>query len=83
MSKDDGKDGNKDVKEMTFEESLKALEELVDMLENGGLDLDKSLDIYENAVKLRDHCRDILEKSERRVQKIMETSEGIKKEDIQ
>jgi exodeoxyribonuclease VII small subunit len=72
----------KEVSEMTFEESLKALEELVDMLENGGLDLDKSLDIYEKAVKLRDHCRNILEKSEKRVQKIMETSEGIRKEDI-
>ncbi|MDR0198433.1 MAG: exodeoxyribonuclease VII small subunit [Methanomassiliicoccaceae archaeon] len=73
---------SKDVKEMTFEESLKALVELVDLLENGGLDLDRSLDIYENAVKLRDHCRSILEKSERRVQKIMETTEGIRKEDI-
>jgi exodeoxyribonuclease VII small subunit len=72
----------KEVKEMTFEESLKALEELVDMLENGGLDLDKSLDVYENAVKLRDHCRKILEHSERRVQKIMESSGGIQKEDL-
>jgi exodeoxyribonuclease VII small subunit len=73
---------NKDVNEMTFEESLKALEELVDKLENGSPDLDKSLEIYENAIKLRDHCRKILENSERRVQKIMETSEGIRKEDI-
>jgi len=72
----------KDVNEMTFEESLKALEELVDRLENGSLDLDKSLDVYENAIKLRDHCRKILENSERRVQKIMETSEGVQKEDI-
>ena len=68
--------------EMTFEEGLRELEKLVDMLENGNMDLDKSLDIYENAVKLRDHCRKILESSERRVQKIMETSGGIRKEDI-
>ncbi|MDR2866515.1 MAG: exodeoxyribonuclease VII small subunit [Methanomassiliicoccaceae archaeon] len=73
---------SKDVNEMSFEESLRELEELVDMLENGGLDLDRSLDIYENAVKLRDHCRKILESSERRVQKIMETSGGIQREDI-
>ena len=73
---------DKKVEDMTFEESLKALEELVDKLENGSLDLDRSLDIYENAIKLRDHCRKILENSERRVQKIMETSEGIRKEDI-
>ena len=68
--------------EMTFEESLKELERLVEMLENGGLDLDKSLDIYENAVKLRDRCRNMLEVSERRVRKIMESSEGIQKEDL-
>jgi exodeoxyribonuclease VII small subunit len=72
----------KEMNEMTFEESLKELEGLVDMLENGALDLDKSLDIYENAVKLRDHCRKILENSERRVQKIMESAGGIKKEDL-
>ena len=68
--------------EMTFEESLKKLEELVGMLEEGSLDLDKSLEIYENAVKLRDRCRKILELSERRVQKIMETADGVKKEDL-
>ena len=73
---------SKNVKDMTFEESLKALEELVDMLENGGLDLDKSLEVYEEAVKLRGRCREILENSERRVQKIIETSEGIKKGEI-
>ena len=73
---------DEDVSSMTFEESLKALEELVDKLENGSLDLDKSLDIYENAIKLRDHCRKVLENSERRVQKIMETPDGIQKEDI-
>ena len=73
---------SKDVKEMTFEESLKALEELVDLLENGSLDLDKSLGIYEKAVELRDHCRKILESSERRVQKIMGSSEGVQKEDL-
>ncbi|MCL2891071.1 MAG: exodeoxyribonuclease VII small subunit [Methanomassiliicoccaceae archaeon] len=71
-----------EIEKMTFEESLKALEELVDKLENGSLDLDKSLEVYESAIKLRDHCRGILEKSERRVQKIMETAEGVRKEEI-
>ena len=73
---------NENIDEMTFEASLKELERLVGMLEEGSLDLDKSLEIYENAVKLRDRCRKILESSERRVQKIMESSDGIQKEDI-
>ena len=69
-------------KEATFEENLKALEELVNELENGNLDLDKSLEIYEKAIVLRDKCRKFLDESERRVQKIMETSDGIVKENF-
>ena len=64
--------------EMTFEESLAKLNELVGQLENGGLDLDKNIEIYEQAVALRDRCRQILEESERKVQKLMETAEGVK-----
>jgi exodeoxyribonuclease VII small subunit len=68
--------------EMTFEESLKTLEQLVNELENGNLDLDKALDIYERAILLRDHCRKILDECDRKVQKMIETSEGSKKEDF-
>lgn len=68
--------------DMTFEESLSKLNELVDKLENGGLDLDKNIEIYEQAVVLRDRCRKILEESERKVQKLMETAEGVRKEDF-
>ena len=66
--------------EMTFEECLNKLNELVDKLENSGLDLDENIRIYEEAVVLRDRCRAILEESERKVQKLMETAEGIKTE---
>ena len=66
--------------DMTFEESLAKLSELVGQLENGGLDLDKNIEIYEQAVVLRDRCRKILEESERKVQKLMETAEGLKTE---
>ena len=66
--------------EMTFEESLNKLNELVDKLENSGLDLDENIRIYEEAVVLRDRCRSILEESERKVQKLMETAEGLKTE---
>jgi exodeoxyribonuclease VII small subunit len=68
--------------EMTFEESLKALEELVKELETGGLDLDKSLEIYQKAIVLRDRCKKILEESERKVQKLMETANGTEKSEF-
>ena len=70
------------VEEMSFEESMDALEGLVRRLEDGGIGHDESLRIYEQAVVLRDHCRSILEDGERRIRKIMETADGIKEEDI-
>lgn len=70
------------VQGMNFEESIKALEDLVKELEAGGIDLDRSIEIYEKAVILRNHCRKILDESERKIQKIMETADGVKKENL-
>ena len=64
-----------EVSEMSFEQSIDALEALVKRLEDGGIDLDESLRIYEQAVALRDHCRSILEDGERRIRKIMESAD--------
>ena len=72
-----------EVEQMSFEESIKTLEELVKELEAGGLDLDKSIGIYEKAVILRNHCRKILDESERKIQKIMESSGQLKTEDFE
>ncbi len=69
------------VDEMSFEESIDALEGLVKRLEDGGIDLDESLRIYEQAVALRDHCKRILEEGERRIKKIMETADGTVREE--
>lgn len=69
-------------KEMTFEENLAELEKLVKELETGNLDLDKSIEIYEKAIVLRERCRRFLDESERKVQKLMETADGMKKEDF-
>lgn len=71
-----------EVAEMTFERSMEELEKLVDELEQGGVDLDRSLEIYERAVVLRDHCRAILDDGQRRIQKIMETADGVRTEDL-
>ena len=68
---------------MSFEDSMKTLEDLVKQLESGELDLDKSLEVYERAVVLRDHCKKILDESDRKVQTIMETASGIVKKDFQ
>ena len=78
----DTETGKIDVEKLSFEQSMSMLEELVKKLEGGNLDLDESLKVYENAVALREHCRKILDESERKVQSIMETANGLKKEDF-
>ncbi|MBE6528614.1 MAG: exodeoxyribonuclease VII small subunit [Thermoplasmata archaeon] len=75
-------DYSEEVEKMTFEEAIAVLENLVKDLEAGGIDLDKSIEIYEKAVILRNHCRKILDESERRIQKIMESEGQIKTEDF-
>ena len=78
----DAETGKLDVEKLSFEQSMSMLEELVKKLEGGNLDLDESLKVYENAVALREHCRKILDESDRKVQAIMETASGTKKEDF-
>lgn len=71
-----------EAEEMSFEDSLKMLEQLVNELENGNLDLDKALEIYEKAILLRERCKKILNECDRKVQKMIETSDGAKREDF-
>ena len=69
-------------KENTFEENLMQLEDLVKKLEEGNLDLDESLKIYEEAIVLRERCRTFLDESQRKVEKLMETAQGVRKEEF-
>lgn len=71
-----------EVSQMSFEVAIKALEDLVQELEAGGTDLDRSLEIYERAVVLRQHCKAILDDGQRRIQKIIETADGPVTEDF-
>jgi exodeoxyribonuclease VII small subunit len=48
------------MQEPTFEGSLKRLEEIVSQLEGNTLDLDQSLQIFEEGVKLIRFCTSLL-----------------------
>lgn len=72
----------KTVENMSFEECMNELNDLVSKLESGELDLDESLKVYERAVKIRERCRAILDDAERKVQTIMASAGGEKREDF-
>jgi exodeoxyribonuclease VII small subunit len=67
---------NDDVKAMTFEDALRALEAIVDDLERGEVPLDQSIRIYERGEALKDHCNRLLKAAEDRVEKIRLSRDG-------
>lgn len=54
-------------KKLTFEQALKRLDEIVSSLDNGTAELDKSLDLFEEGVKLVKFCQKSLDDAERKV----------------
>lgn len=52
---------------MTFEENMNSLTDIVKQLENGDLTLEKSVELYENGVKLAAECRDELERAKLKI----------------
>jgi len=58
-------------KKQTFESHLAALEEIVDALEGGELDLESALARYEDGVKRLKTCYEMLRGAEQRVQKLL------------
>jgi exodeoxyribonuclease VII small subunit len=59
-----------DIKSLSFEKALAALEEIVAKLESGRVDLEESIKIYERGEALRKHCETKLAEAEARIEKI-------------
>jgi exodeoxyribonuclease VII small subunit len=59
-----------DIKAMSFEQALEALERIVDDLERGDVPLDQSIRIYERGEALKTHCDRLLKAAEDKVEKI-------------
>ena len=65
----------------TFEQSIKRIEEIVDILENGNSTLDESLKLFEEATKLCAECSQKLENAKQRVVNISIETNGDKSND--
>ena len=59
-----------DLSEMNFEQSLKALEEIVHKLESGEAPLDESIALYERGNALRVLCQQRLDSAKARIEAI-------------
>jgi exodeoxyribonuclease VII small subunit len=62
--------------DLTFEQALKRLEEIVEALETEDLDLDKSLQFFEEGVALSRHCNQQLQAAEKRIDLLLRKADG-------
>jgi exodeoxyribonuclease VII small subunit len=66
----------KRISDMSFEEALAALDQVVSQLEGGQVPLEKSIALYERGDALRKHCEAKLSEAELKVEKIVAGSDG-------
>ena len=61
---------------LTYEESMKELEQVVKDLESNELTLDESIDKFEKGMKLSKHCSELLEGAEKKITLLIEKEDG-------
>jgi exodeoxyribonuclease VII small subunit len=65
-----------DIAEMSFEDALRALEDVVRRLEGGDVPLEESIGLYERGEQLRGHCQARLDAAQARIEKIVAGPDG-------
>ena len=69
-------EGADQIAAMTFEDALRALEDIVRRLESGDVPLDQSITLYERGEALRRHCQARLDAAQARIEKIVAGPDG-------
>jgi len=64
-----------DISKLSFEQTIKELTSIVQRIEQGEIPLENSLQQYEKGMALIKHCRAILQKAEKRIEKISKEQE--------
>ena len=62
--------------DLSFEQALKRLEEIVEALETDDLDLEKSVQFYEEGVSMYRHCTQQLQRAEKRIDILQAAADG-------
>lgn len=66
----------KDVATLSFEKALAELEQIVQRLESGSVDLEESITLYERGAALKAHCEGKLRAAQERIDKIVVSGDG-------
>lgn len=65
-----------DVSQLSFEEALRRLEEIVRTLEKGEAPLDRSIELYQEGDRLKRHCEARLKDAQMRIEQIAIGADG-------
>jgi len=65
-----------DVSKLSFEAALQELEQLVQQLETGQVELEESIRLYERGAALKAHCEKRLKDAELKVEQIVQGADG-------
>ncbi len=69
--------------DLNFESAMEQLEEIAKELENGDLPLEKSVEKFEEGIKLSKKCNEILEKAEKRISILINSDDELKEENFE
>jgi len=69
-------DESPDITAMSFEDALRALEDVVRRLESGEVPLGDSISLYERGELLRKHCQARLDSAQARIERIVTGAGG-------
>ena len=61
-------------KDFDFEQAFEQLEEIVNKLESGQETLEKSLELFEEGIKISDICRNKLDNADQRIKELIKKS---------
>lgn len=76
MSKTQPETPQTEVSSLSFEAALRELESIVGRLEQGEVDLEDSIALYERGQSLKAHCEQKLKAAESRLEKIVHGANG-------
>ncbi len=65
-----------DINKLSFENALAELEEIVDSLESGSVDLERSIEYYTRGSMLKLHCQKKLDEAVLKLEEIKVSSDG-------
>ncbi|NIT52864.1 MAG: exodeoxyribonuclease VII small subunit [candidate division Zixibacteria bacterium] len=66
----------KKAKDIDFKAGIERLEEIVENLESGEIDLEEALKVFEEGIRISRSLSEKLEKAEKQIRKLVEESDG-------